>query len=372
MRKSHIALSLLAIIFLQNSCIRNEAPNSEADIISCTIPGVSILNDVDYSAPYDSSLRAYPLIIEVGRTVGLTGLAPVFELTSGATITPANGATQDFSRPDIKPVRYTVTSEDKEWKKVYSVKIRHSEIVQFPEVFSFEEYDTKNGYVTFHDGDLTWSSGNRGFRLTNTDAAPDEYPTAYSSEGYSGGCVIMTTRTTGSLGVMGGMPIAAGSIFLGSFDGSSAMSDALAATKFGVPYTRKPIAIEGWFKYTPGPRFFENGEYTRRTDAGNINAVLYERVEDYLYLDGHTSADGWTDSKIVALASMPATPQAEEWTKFHIDFDYDNYGNNLDAVKLAAGKYGISLIFSSSADGGEFKGAPGSTLMVDEVRIINE
>ena len=121
MRKSHIALSLLAIIFLQNSCIRNEAPNSEADIVSCAIPGVSILNDVDYFAPYDSSLRAYPLIIEVGRTVDLSSLAPVFELTPGAAITPANGSAQDFSKPDIKPVRYTITSEDKEWRKVYSV-----------------------------------------------------------------------------------------------------------------------------------------------------------------------------------------------------------------------------------------------------------
>lgn len=373
MRSRSVALPLFVVAFLLQSCIRSEAPNSEADIVSCTIPGATISGDVDYFAMYDSTLRAYPLVIEIDRgDVDLKSLAPVFELTPGATITPGNGSRQDFSRPSVKPVRYTVTSEDGKWKKVYSVNIRFSSIVTFPEVFSFEDADTKSGYFTFHDGDLTWCSGNRGFRLTNTNATPDEYPTGYSSDGYRGGCVIMTTRTTGSLGSMGGMPIAAGSIFLGTFDGSSAMSDALAATKFGVPYTKKPIAIEGWFRYMPGPQFLKDGEYIRLTDTGNINAVLYERMEGDLYLDGHTTADGWTDSRIIALASMPATPIAEEWTKFHIDFDYDRYGHEFDAAKLASGRYGISLIFSSSAGGGQFEGAPGSTLMIDEVRIINE
>lgn len=44
----------------------------------------------------------------------------------------------------------------------------------------------------------------------------------------------------------------------------------------------------------------------------------------------------------------------------------------IDNAKLAKGEYKISIIFASSKDGATFEGAPGSTLLVDEVELTYE
>mgnify|MGYP000529653615 FL=1 len=88
-------------------------------------------------------------------------------------------------------------------------------------------YEAASGYST-----LTWSSGNQGFALTGSGYAPNDFPTSISPNGRTGNCLQLITRETGSLGTLVGMPIAAGNLFIGSFDIGSAMSDALSATKF--------------------------------------------------------------------------------------------------------------------------------------------
>ncbi len=368
MTHKHIILAS-AVALLMAGCIREEAPNAEADITCCTLPEGYILDkEIDYYAGYDNTIHAFPLDITVRDGVGLTSLSPCFELTPGATIEPASGSTHDFSNP----VRYKVTSEDRKWSKEYSVCFHYRSQQDFPLVMHLDSAETESGFHTFHDGIITWCSGNRGFRLVNTGAAPDMYPTVYSPDGYSNGCAVLTTRATGSLGEMAGMPIAAGNLFIGTFDILNAMKDALAATKFGTTYTHKPLAVEGWYKYTPGPKFYEDGQYTDRVDHGNMNAIFFETDDNVKMLDGHADTEGWNHPAMVALASMPEIPVTTEWTHFRLEFDYDRYGHGVDPDKLAAGRYSISLIFSSSAGGGEFEGAPGSTLMLDEIRIINE
>ena len=75
-------------MILCTSCIKNEAPNAEADILNCTLPE-GILTDaiINYNAPFDGEINAYPLRLEVHNGTDLTQLAPTFELTPGATIT---------------------------------------------------------------------------------------------------------------------------------------------------------------------------------------------------------------------------------------------------------------------------------------------
>ena len=101
--KDFLACAATGMI-LCTSCIKNEAPNAEADILNCTLPE-GILTDaiINYNAPFDGEINAYPLRLEVHNGTDLTQLAPTFELTPGATITPANGSTQNFTRP----VRYS-------------------------------------------------------------------------------------------------------------------------------------------------------------------------------------------------------------------------------------------------------------------------
>ncbi len=61
---------------------------------------------------------------------------------------------------------------------------------------------------------------------------------------------------------MVGMPIAAGNLFIGSFDMLNAITNPLSATRFGTPFYNKPLRLTGYYKYKAGEQFYENGEYT--------------------------------------------------------------------------------------------------------------
>ena len=240
-------------MILCTSCIKNEAPNAEADILNCTLPE-GILTDaiINYNAPFDGEINAYPLRLEVHNGTDLTQLAPTFELTPGATITPANGSTQNFTRP----VRYEVTSEDGQWHRTYSVSIQFPKAESIPTSYHFENVRqatyNKNTYYLFYEAStgystLEWSSGNQGFALTASGKyQPDNFPTILNSNGRNGNCVQLTTRVTGDLGNMVGMPIASGNLFMGYFDVGNALSDALSATQFGVTFYKEPVKLIGY------------------------------------------------------------------------------------------------------------------------------
>ena len=295
-------------LLLCTSCIKDEAPNAEADILNCILPAEMLTGtDIDYNRPYDKSLNAYPIYIEVNNGTDLTRLAPTFELTEGASIEPANGSTQNFTNP----VRYTVTSEDKNWHRTYAINIHYPETKSIPTVFNFENVKTvpynKNEYYVLYEAasgysTLTWSSGNQGFALTGSGYTPNDFPTSISPNGRTGNCLQLITRKTGSLGTLVGMPIAAGNLFIGSFDIGSAMSDALSATKFGTTFYYEPIKLVGYYKYKAGPEFYENGESTNRKDVFNIYALFYEKTKDVQMLDGHIAKNNYEHENMVAAA----------------------------------------------------------------------
>lgn len=77
------------LTFFTTSCIKEEAPNAEADIISCTLPAEFLVNnEIRVDQPYDEEIKAYPIYIMIKEQTDRTNLAPTFELTEGATISP--------------------------------------------------------------------------------------------------------------------------------------------------------------------------------------------------------------------------------------------------------------------------------------------
>ena len=91
-----------------SSCIQDEAPNAEADILSCTLPDPSILKSKPTITNNSVILMAYSSIED-----GIKQIAPSSSLTEGATIYPPNGTVLDFSEPQT----YIVTSQDGQWEK---------------------------------------------------------------------------------------------------------------------------------------------------------------------------------------------------------------------------------------------------------------
>lgn len=366
---------------LLTSCIQDEAQNSEADITKIAFEGDILANSyINLNPSFDEILNAYPIRVSVKEGKDLSNLAPVFELTPGATISPASGSIQDFTTP----VRYTVTSEDKAWHRVYSISAKEQKASNIPTTYHFENIRLiQNSYQDFYEeqesGDeLTWASGNKGFKLAMSEAKVEDYPTVQYADGKVGKCVKLETRLTGKFGEMVKMPIAAGNLFIGSFDMLNAINNPLNATRFGTTFYNKPLRLTGYYKYKAGDKFFENGGYTSRKDMFNIYAIFYDGVKNEngtikdVTLDGNLPNVNYEHANMVALALVSNPHETNEWEFFDIPFDYKRYGKRIDETKLANGDYKISIIFASSKDGAIFEGAPGSTLLIDEVELIYE
>ena len=69
----------------------------------------------------------------------------------------------------------------------------------------------------------------------------------------------------------------------------------------------------------------------------------------------------------MAIARVPDVTDTDDWTEFSINFEYSE---EIDRQLLADRGYNLAVVFTSSIDGASFRGAIGSTLYIDEVKII--
>lgn len=374
MNGKRLLIALLALVAAA-SCIKPEAPNAEADITGCTLAG-DVLNR-------EPVIENDKVTLYLKKGVPVTALAPEFTLTPGATIAPASGTVLDFSEPQI----YVVTSEDRRWEKSYTVTVSTEGMTL--DTFSFENArtDSSGRYQIFFESDasgkeiLTWASGNAGYAMTGSGSSFTDYPTYQSAEGEgyggSGKCAVMVTRRTGSFGTQVNMPIASGSLFIGTFDAVNAIKSPLTATKFGIQYEHKPAGITGYYKYRSGDEFYELDVTAAnklklipgRRDMFNIYAVFYESTEAMPTVDG-TNALSPENPNVLATAEIDPAKYGETdvWSPFELTFEW-RAGKEVDPVKLAAGKYNFAVVFASSTEGDYFSGAPGSMLCIDEVKL---
>ena len=362
------------------SCFKEEPLNAECDI------EYAYLHSDDPEATFyqltDSLVEVYSTdnVIEFGvkEDVDLTALAPEFVLTEGATIEPASGSVHDFS--GNTPVSYTVTSQDGKWSRTYTVYINHRiRTIDEISTLSFENsmLDTSQRYAVWYETAAdgyeinAWATGNPGFAITAGDAAPSEYPSSVLEEGYEGRGVRLTTRATGTLGALFGMPIAAGNLFTGTFNTLDALGSATKATRFGTPVSQRPLSFSGYYKYTPGEEVTgaDNKPIPGKIDAGDIYAILYRNTDSEgkaFTLDGENVK---TSDQIVATAIIDEVEPTTEWTPFDINFTYKE---QLDEQILRNYGYSLAIVFSSSINGAYFEGAVGSTLCIDEVKVTYE
>ena len=302
-------------------------------------------------------------------------LIPTITISEKATITPATGIATDFTNP----VKYTVTSEDGIYIKEYTVSIQGKAAI-----YSFEEWegegDGSNVNYKKPTGDISGTS-NPGVMLIGA-IAPNLYPSGkpivYEIPGQVGtGAAIQTVNTVGAPSMIPGVfpaipKVTSGSLFMGVFEVNP--SNTLKSTKFGIPCDQKPLNITGYYKYTAGKEYFyckdpDNLSNIATLDPSKkdkfaISAVLYTSSEKGILStkDCLTGEDIFLSDRIVAKTQLIGGDQAE-LKKFNLELEYiKDYDPTL--------KYKLAIIFSSSKDGDKFSGAPGSTLVVDEVSVI--
>ena len=377
----HILLVLLLSILMavcETSCFGDEPDFCEADIESATL---HVDDPARFFFQVTDSMQAVlstdsVITFAVRGDADVSALSPVFTLSPGATVSPASGSTHDFTHG---PVIYTVTSEDGKWHRRYSLNVVPTHITVADTLFyNFEHYELEPTYKRFYmwhntlpDGTLgnDWATANDGFRLSMGSAQPMDYPTTPLADGYEGAAVCLTTRDTGPFGKMANKRLAAGNMFLGSFDIMTALSDHLHATRFGLPFTSLPNRFTGYYTFEPGPTVqdFYGNAIVGRVDSASVYAVFYRNHdtagnEVVLYGDNILSSD-----LIVAVANMGYVAPTTTWTAWDVKFEYRE---TVDEELLANRGYSLAIVFSSSASGGDFIGAIGSRLCVDKVRLI--
>jgi hypothetical protein len=360
------------------SCFGDEPAGCEADIETATL---HVANPDRFFFQATDSLQVIfstdsVITFAVRSDADVSALSPVFTLSPGATVMPASGSTHDFSKG---PVVYTVTSEDGRWQRHYSVNVVPTMVTVADTLrYNFEHYElepaNKKFYIwhnTLLDGTLgnDWATANDGFRISMSTAKPEEYPTTPLANGYDGAAVCLMTKDTGPFGHMANKRLAAGNMYLGTFDIRIAMSDHLHATRFGIPFTSRPERFTGYYTYEPGPTVqdFYGNPIAGRVDSANVYAVFYRNHdaagnETVLYGDNILSSD-----LIVAVANMGYVTPTTTWTAWDVKFEYRE---EIDEQLLESRGYNLAIVFSSSGAGGSFIGAIGSRLCVDKVRLI--
>ena len=368
--KSVIAGIMLCLAV--TSCIQNEALNVEAAIDGCSGSDIQqcLIDPNEFTVQLYASRAADPSKININ-----------FNLPAGASIVPVQRFTENgintYNFKDENPRLFKVTSEDGAFSATYTIRLWQTEM---PFTYDFETLSSDNPYHKFTEDNpssgtiirrLELASGNPGFELTKMAKAPDGYPTVQVNGGVDGGkCVKLETKDTGSFGSMVKMYIAAGNLFIGSFEVGQALSgNAMKATHFGFPFFYYPLRLEGWYKYKAGPTFSSKGKPVEgRKDECDIYGVLYETDDNVQFLDGSTSLNS---PNIVALArNIKELPETDIWKQFNFKLEPQN-GKSIDPDKLGKGIYKLAIVFSSSVDGAKFEGAVGSTLYIDKVTIAH-
>ena len=387
---------MLCALASLHSCIKDEPLNAE-----CDITGVdpNWLNEVyQQGIPGNPDTTIYIKDILVGTPIvtndyvsfnikkgtDRSSLSPRFTTTFGATITAevdgkqvaANGITRDFSSPQI----YMLHSEDGLWSKSYVVSFNYPQALGKLH-FEYFELDASKRYQVWYEVDATdqhnprrdyWATGNGGFALTGMGRDLTSYPTVSDPLGVNGNCVKLETRSTGFFGKNIGMPIAAGNIYIGTFDTKIAMKDPLKASAMGLQLVGgKPRRLEGYYKYTAGQTVTDARSHVRPElkDSADIYAVVYEvDPSNFVPLYGD---DILTSERIVMMARIENPGEPAEWTHFAEDFKY--VGNKtFNEERLRKDGYAIAIVATSSRQGAYFIGAVGSVLYLDELQVIWE
>ena len=316
----------------------------------------------------------------------LSEMIPTIVVSSKAKITPASGVAQDFSNG--KKVEYTVTAEDGTTKK-YSVFIAGSS-----DYYSFETWKSLNDGA-FEEPDGGWATSNTGvyfIKMAYSNVYNGDYPVVKSEDAKDGtvAAKLITLDTNGQAGaelwpgfVIPAIPkVTSGSLFLGTFE--TDIQNTLNSTKFGNPYYSKPISVHFSYKYTPGTVYYTCPDPVKAetvvedpntTDECSATAVIYE-VPYWETVDPDDANNKDYDKRLTGANLYTNTDQVIAMATFSsgVQEDYKdvtltlNYTKDYDPTK----KYRFAIVFSSSKNGDKFSGAPGSTLIVDNVKVVAE
>lgn len=273
----------------------------------------------------------------------------------------------DFSK--VTKVVYSIQAEGASSTTAYTLLMKK---IAFAESFKFsfdnwtELISGSWQYQNPSPANVLATSNAGAVMLINIFGYKGGYPVLETEDAKSGHAAQLVSRDT--RGMIMTPALTSGSMFLGEF--ILDISAPLTSTKFGIPFTQKPLRFKGYYKYTAGSLFIDGSAKPPievvggKKDKFAISAVLYEVNS---YVETLTGVDVNTSSKIVATAVVPNDNEQAVYTAFDVEFKWLK-DKQYDKSK----KYKLAFICSSSADGDKYIGAVNSTLFIDEFEITVE
>jgi hypothetical protein len=278
-------------------------------------------------------------------------LTPEIVVSPGAKVVPSPGTSVTFNDEEDF-VNFTITSEDGTNSVDYLFTIRDRQVPNA----GFENWFTETGMNSQpfvqpgkYMESTVWATANMGtsiYSIYGTSPVEEDDNTLIKIE----------TVTTVAL------PLVAGALYLGEFDLDGAIADPtnpVAAATLGIPFAFRPTSVQLKYSYTSGDQLIQAvlkdpGNLFGGFDIYNlegkdkfgIEVVLEKRVGDVV--------------TVIAQKNFDSDQDVETLTDLNLQLEY--FSNE------APTHFHIS--FSPSFDGGTFKGAIGSTLIIDDVEMI--
>lgn len=351
MKKLLILLSFFSVLI---SC-SDEDESNKAEIIDMSITAISssdlLLEDISIES--ENSKIFIFLNNDLSDHEFPVTLTTDVKLSSGAKTSSFLNSELSFSEAD-QVINVDVEAEDGTIKTWYVFLIHHQ--IQNS---TFGDWYTNVGmngvdYTEIGNSavESVWATANMG---TSMYSVYGTQPLIEDSKKY----VKVETIKSNSIPI----PIATGTLFIGRFDITGAISNPTnpkKATKFGTPFIFSPRSFKIKYNYQAGDTLIQ-GEFNNPTNIfGGYTTEIIEGEEDkcaiYAILESRTE-DTNTE---VAKAELFSETTSDNINEVIVDF---NYTSTVQPTH-------ISVVFSSSKDGDLWKGAPGSTLLIEEFELL--
>ena len=240
-----------------------------------------------------------------------------------------------------------VSAEDKETKEIEFT----TSAAETLHNLSFDDWSKKTSglkkiVMPNAEGYSTWDSANSSGAATTTSSTTDAV---------SGNAARLESVTAFGM-------LAAGNIFTGKFVGLAGLG---AELDWGVSFTSRPIALRGYYKYSPKTIDYSDGPYTDKNGQIDECQILIFLTDWSTPFRVNTSDAVFvnldSDPGIIALGQLNSSNTDSEYVKFTIPIVYRDNSRIPTHIVLAA---------ASSRYGDYFTGGVGSVLLIDEFEFV--
>lgn len=176
-----------------------------------------------------------------------------------------------------------------------------------------------------------WATPNNGSGDLGVAKVPITVFRVSGDSAYSGNYAVMIKTGAGQL--LGKPNVVAGTVASGDFEVS--IENPLKSLKFGKRFEKRPKTVSGYYRYFP---------------VGGDSASVYCFV---------TKLNSKCEVDTIGFGRQLFYNQQDAYAKFEFDLTYKNTETPENIV----------IYFSSSEAGDEFKGQPGNTLFIDNVKV---